>query len=216
MTAVGKLALLLGILFAGNAGQARAEEKLAPSEKPYGLNVGVEAPTFSAEDIQGQKINLETELRAGPVVLVFYRGGWCPFCNTQLRSIESKLMPGLKNAGASLIAISVDKPDEELKTKQKHGLSFRIVSDPKASLLGKYNVRYKVPEDLVATYKQKHGIDLEASSGEKHHIIAVPAVFVINKARKVVYSFVDEDYKKRASEEAVLAAVNAEVAKSNK
>lgn len=201
---------LVGILIVASAGMASAEEKVLASVKPYGLSVGDDAPAFSVNDIQDKKINLDSELAAGPVVLVFYRGGWCPFCNTQLRSIESKLMPALKSLNASLVAISVDKPDEELKTKQRHGLSFRIVSDPKAVLLGKYNVKYQVPDDLVATYKAKHEIDLEKSSGEKHHIIAVPAVFVVNKARKVVYSFVDEDYKKRAPEEAILAAVAAE------
>lgn len=178
-----------------------------PSEKPYGLRVGEIAPRFAVQDIHGEKFGVEQKLAKGPVVLVFYRGGWCPYCNTQLRSIESKLMPGVKNAKGSLVAISVDKPDEELKTKQKNSLSFQIVSDPKAELLGKYNVRYKVPEELVATYKTKHGINLEASSGEKHHIIAVPAVYVVSQDGKIAYSFVDEDYKKRAPEEAVLAAL---------
>jgi peroxiredoxin len=139
------------------------------------------------------------------VVVVFYRGGWCPFCNLQMRSLQTKVLPKLAPLHASIVAISVDLPTEGRKTQQKDNLAFRVVSDPKAKLLDAYKVKYAVPADLVAKYKA-HAIDLEAASGEKHHVIAVPAVYVIDAAGKIVYRYVDENYKVRAPEADIIAA----------
>ena len=180
---------------------------LAFAESTYGLKVGADAPAIDTIDVDGKPVKLVESVKKGPVVLVFYRGGWCPYCNVQLRALQSKLVPQLTALQASLIAISVDRVDEELKTKKDEGLSFSIISDPKAKILADYRVKYVVPDELVAKYKNEYKIDLEAASGEKHHIIAVPAVYVVDPSGKVTFAHVDEDYKKRAAESDILEAV---------
>lgn len=181
--------------------------QLALAESTYGLGVGTTAPAIDTKDVDGKRVNLAESTKKGPVVLVFYRGGWCPYCNVQLRALQSKLVPQLAALQASLIAISVDRVDEELKTKKAEGLTFSIISDPKAKILADYRVKYVVPAELVAKYKNEYKIDLEAASGEKHHIIAVPAVYVVDHSGKIAFAHVDEDYKKRAAEEDILQAV---------
>jgi peroxiredoxin len=173
----------------------------------YGLIKGAEAPQFSVNDIQGKKVDLAQQAAQGPVVIVFYRGGWCPYCNLQLRNLEAKVAPVLKKHKAKLIAISVDKVDEALKTANKEKLTFQVVSDPDAEILKAYNVRYKVPETLVKKYKDSYKIDLEASSGRKHHVIAVPAVYVVGPKRVIAFAYANEDYKVRAQEKDIIKAL---------
>jgi len=165
------------------------------------------APQISTTDIDGKKFDLKESLQEGPVVLVFYRGGWCPYCSLQLRNLQAQALPKVTAAGGKLVAISVDKPDAALKTKGREKLGMTILSDPKAQILKAYKVDYKVPEALVEKYIKKYKIDLEAHSGEKHHIIAVPAVYVVNQQGAVTFSYVNEDYKVRAQVEDIIAAV---------
>ena len=174
-----------------------------------GLEVGAKAPQINATDIEGNKFNLEESLSSGPVVLVFYRGGWCPYCSLQLRKLELEVLPKVKRAGGKLVAISVDKLDSALKLKKKDELSMTILSDPQAEILKAYDADFKVPDELVEKYIKKYKIDLEAHSGEKHHIIAVPAVYVVNKNNKVTFSYVNEDYKVRAQVEDIVKAIEA-------
>lgn len=124
-----------------------------------------------------------------------------------MRNLEEQVVPPLKKSKAQIVAISVDRVEEGLKTKDKQTLSMTLVSDPKAKILKKYNLINKVPEEMVAKFKNDYQIDLEASSGEKHHTIAVPGVFVINQKGVITYSFIDENYKIRAPEEEIIEAV---------
>ena len=172
----------------------------------YGLKKGTKAPTFIAKDIYNKSIDSRQLTKSGPTVLVFYRGGWCPYCNTQLQRLQKKVAEPLKTAGAHLIAISVDKIAEGTKSQKQHNLDFTIISDPEASILKKFNVAYTVPDNLVRKYLSKN-IDLEKSSGRKHHIIAVPAVYVIDSQGMIRYAHVDSNYKKRAPAEDIIAAV---------
>ncbi len=200
-----KSALVFGFFATTTSLQSFPEMAFAAE---HGLKVGAKAPEISTKDINGKPYQLSSELKRGPVVLVFYRGGWCPHCNTQLRSLEQKVIPKLAAYKASMVAISVDLPQEGLKTASATNLKIPIISDPKAEILGDYNVKYKVPEELVHKYKASYQIDLEKSSGEKHHIIAIPAVFVISEDGKVTFSYANEDYKIRAAENDILKALS--------
>ncbi len=177
-------------------------------QKSLGISIGNQAPAFSVKDIKGEAFKLEDEIKKGEVVLVFYRGGWCPYCNIQLRSLQAEVLPVVKVKKAQLVVVSVDKVDEALKTQKKEDLGMRVVSDSQAKLIKKYNVAYKVPEDLVKKYKKSYKIDLEKSSGKQHHIIAVPAVFIIDKQGKITFSYVNENYKVRAQVEDIIKALN--------
>lgn len=175
--------------------------------KNYGLKVGEKAPQIVTKDMEGKTFNLKKDLKAGPTILVFYRGGWCPYCNKQLRDIQKRLLPVAKKHKASVVAISVDLIQEGLKTTKDNKLGFVVLSDSKAKALKDYKVDYKLPADLVKKYKDSYGIDVEASSGEKHHIIAVPAVYVVDQTQKIRYAFVDENYKVRAKVKEVKKAL---------
>lgn len=177
----------------------------ASPHKDYGLSVGTNAPQIQTKDVDGTLFDLKKSLASGPVVLVFYRGGWCPYCNLQLRNLQKKVLPHIGNA--KLVAVSVDKVSEGVKTQKTESLGFSVLSDPDAKILELYRVKYKVPEDLVKKYKSSYDIDLEKSSGKTHHVIAVPAVYVIAQSGKIAFAYVNENYKERADEKDIIAAV---------
>lgn len=108
-----------------------------------------------------------------------------------------------------MVAISVDIVEEGLKTSGKEQLTSTIISDPDAKILDAYKVKFQVPDELVAKYKNEYKIDLEAASGKKHHFIAVPAVYVVDEKAEITYAFVDENYKVRAPEADIIKAVKA-------
>lgn len=199
-------ASLLAIMFLSSP--SIAADTNAPA-KEYGIKSGSVAPQIAVTDVDGKAFDLHAAAKKGPVVLVFYRGGWCPYCNLQLRNLQAKVSKEIEKVGGTIVAVSVDKVDEGLKTKGKEQLSATILSDPDAKILADYNVQFKVPDELVAKYKNEYKIDVEGSSGRKHHIIAVPAVFVLNKSAHVTYRFVEENYKIRAPEADILKAVQA-------
>ena len=172
----------------------------------YGLKLNADAPLFEAVDVLGRKFSLGESLKKGPMVLVFYRGGWCPYCNTQLRSIQANLHPKLKKLGIELVAISVDKISNGLQSSKENQLGFTVVSDPEAKILKKYRLSHKLEPDLVQKYKDSYSIDIEGASGKKHHIIAIPGVFLISKQAKIVWRFVDSNYKVRAKNSDILKA----------
>lgn len=174
-----------------------------------GLSKGTLAPQFKAKNIKGGKFNLKKTLKKSPVVLVFYRGGWCPYCNLQLRALQTEVLPGLKKKNVELVAISVDRVEEGAKTLKQEKLGFTVLSDSKASVIKKYKADYIVPSELVQKYKTSYKINLEKASGRKHHIIAVPAVYVINQKGMITFSYVNEDYKVRAQTKDILKAVEA-------
>ena len=118
-----------------------------------GLSVGSSAPQFRATNIKGGKFNLKKTLNEKSVVLVFYRGGWCPYCNLQLRALQSEVLPSLKQKNVELVAISVDTVEEGAKTLKQESLGFTVLSDSKASVIKKYKADYVVPDELVKKYK---------------------------------------------------------------
>ena len=177
------------------------------ADNHYGLKTGGVAPSFSAKDIDGKTFDLNAELKTGSVILVFYRGGWCPYCNLQLRDVQTNLLPETAKYKAQIVAISVDKPDEGLLSKGKNELGFRVLTDQDAKIIKLYNLAFTVPKDLVKKYKNEYKIDLEKSSGRKHHVIAVPAVVVIGTKGKIEYFYANEDYKVRAKNEDVINAL---------
>lgn len=190
------MAALLVSLFPGVAVRAQM------TEGP-GLKVDSMAPDFTAETYAGNMITLSGYYQKGPVVLIFYRGAWCPYCNVHLKSFQDRL-EDFKRLGASIVAVSVDKPEYGAKTVQKEALGFEVVSDPRADILTAYNVIYKVPDDLAEKYLSEYKIDLQAHSGREDHVIAVPATYVIDTSGKIIFAYADEDYKVRTKPDEVL------------
>ncbi|MFH1537349.1 MAG: redoxin domain-containing protein, partial [bacterium] len=173
----------------------------------YGLKTGIRAPGFKVKTCDDKTYGLKKELKKGPVVLVFYRGGWCPYCSTQLRDLQQNLKE-FKKRGATLAALSVDAVENAKETHEKEKLGFPLLSDPDAEVLEKYRLAFKLGNKSFKQYRSS-GIDIEKASGRKHHQIAVPAVFVIDTGGIIHWAYVNEDYKVRAKIEDILKALDA-------
>ncbi len=168
-----------------------------------GLKSGVQAPDFEALNFKGEKVKLSSLYKDGPVVLIFYRGSWCPYCNTHLQQLRSRL-EDIRKYGASLVAVSIDKIDKAAEAVEGNDLEFEIISNPEGDILEAYDLIYKVPDELNKKYKEQYNIDLEAASGRTDHVIAIPATYIINTSGTIVFGYANEDYKVRTSVEEIL------------
>ncbi len=142
-----------------------------------------------------------------PTVLIFYRGGWCPYCNTQLaglREIETQVV----QLGYQIIAVSPDRPEKLRESLQKHNMNYLLLSDSKMDAATAFGIAYEVDDETSQKYSQ-YGIDLENVSGEKHHLLPVPSVFIISKDGKIKFHYVNPDYKIRIDPELLLTAARA-------
>ena len=169
------------------------------------ITVGTSVPDSPLKTMDGATTSLHAVLAGRKAVLVFYRGSWCPFCNRHLADLNG-IEANLKADGGQLIAISPDRPEDLRKMLDKNQLGFRLFSDSKAEALKKFGVAFRVDDGTYTTYRDKYKLDLEVASGQTHHILPVPSVFVIDASGKVVFAHSDPDYKARLSAKAVLEA----------
>ncbi|NEQ54220.1 MAG: AhpC/TSA family protein [Leptolyngbya sp. SIO3F4] len=170
------------------------------------LTVGDTAPDFELPDATGKFVRLSELLKQGPVVINFYRGEWCPYCNLELRAFQS-LLPEFKQAGASLVAISPELPDHSLSVTEKHNLDFAVLSDVGNKVSRQYGLVFTLDKSLQPIYK-KFGIDIPASNGDDSYELPMPATYVIDPSGRIRYAFAEADYTQRAEPEDVLAVVN--------
>lgn len=170
------------------------------------------APAFSLPGVTGETISLLETLAGGPVVLTFYRGAWCPYCNIQLAAYEHAL-PAIAEAGGCLIAISPQKPDGSLSMTEKNNLTFDVLSDIGNMVARKFGLVYKLPDDLKAAYSS-FGVDLAAINGDDSWELPIPATFVIGRNGRVQLAHAEADYRKRLSPEAIVDALRAAEAAS--
>jgi len=171
------------------------------------LAVGDVAPDFTLPDAHGSKVSLSELLDAGPVVLAFYRGNWCPYCNTQLIALQDAL-PELNAAGATLVAISPQVPDGSLTATEKHQLTFPVLSDVGNVVADAYRLTFTLPDSLQQLY-QGFGIDLLAANADATFRLPLPATFVIAADRTITWRFVQADYTKRADPADIMKAIPA-------
>ncbi|MBL7744657.1 MAG: AhpC/TSA family protein [Chitinophagaceae bacterium] len=176
---------------------------LHAQEEPKGLNVNDKAPAFIAMDQDGKTISLSEQLKKGPVVLVFYRGQWCPYCNRYLKALEDSLSL-IMQKGAALIAVSPEKPESITQTIEKTKATYPILFDEGLQIMKKYDVAFAVDEKTIERYKG-YGIDFIRANGETNGAhLPVPAVYVINKEGVIVFRHFDKNYTKRASVASIL------------
>lgn len=159
------------------------------------LKAGDKAPLIKALSYNNTTIDLVEMLKNGKVVLVFYRGAWCPYCNKHMSNLQDSLNLIL-NKGASVIAISPEVEKSIEKTISKTKASFNIIHDSAYVIMKNYGVAFKVSESTVKKYKL-FGIDLEESNGNKDNVLPVPATVIINQDGTIGYIHFDENYKKR-------------------
>lgn len=171
----------------------------------HALKRGDRIPNFSLLDATKKEISSEVLLKKGPIVLVFYRGGWCPYCNLQLHDLQAHL-PEIKNLGADLVAISPQNPDNSISTAEKEKLAFHVLSDQGNIVGRKFGLVYKLPDSLKKLYQQ-FGIDLERSNSLKEWELPLSATYIVDTNGKIYYSFLDVDYRKRAETKDVIEAL---------
>ena len=168
------------------------------------LQVGAKVPDATVQTIEGKRIALATLLAAQPTALVFYRGGWCPFCNRQLAELQS-VETDLKKLGYRIVALSPDRPEELRKSVGKHKLAYSLLSDSAMDAARAFGVAFTVDDGTLEKYRG-FGINLEVASGQKHHMLPVPSVFLVSRDGAIRYRYYNPDYKIRLSREALLAA----------
>ncbi|NOU71841.1 redoxin domain-containing protein [Paenibacillus sp. LMG 31458] len=167
-----------------------------------GLSIGDLAPDFTLTDALGKPMSLMEAVRNGPVILTFYRGGWCPYCSLQLRAYN-EMLPQFRELGASLIAVSPQSPDNALSQHEKEGLDFVVASDTDSRVAEQYRVLYEVSGSLKALY-EKIGLDLASYNSADQWFLPVSATFVIDRDARIHYAYVDPNFMRRLEPEVIL------------
>ncbi|WP_327294763.1 MULTISPECIES: peroxiredoxin-like family protein [unclassified Streptomyces] len=186
----------------------RAGEELAMSgQTDRALTAGAKAPDFTLPTATGDTVTLSELTVQGPVVLTFYRGAWCPYCNIALRSLQQH-HAAITERGARLVAVSPQIPDESLSLTEKHALDFAVLSDIGAFVARSYGLAFDLPDDLAAVY-EKLGFDLERVNGGHPRTLPLPATYVIDQNGTIRWAFVQSDYTARAEPADILAALDA-------
>lgn len=164
---------------------------------PDGLKVGDKAPEFQGTDNSGNLFNLKRQLKNGEVVILFYRGQWCPFCNKELSQLNDSLSL-ITAKGASVIAISPETKENVVKTIEKTKATFPIISDSAIDIMKMYKVNFAIDETTQIKYK-KYGIDFLKANGNNGANLPVPATYIIGKDGIIKYVFFNPDFKVRSS-----------------
>lgn len=186
----------------------KAAADIAASLPEPGLKPGSKAPDFTLGDAYGKQVNLYDKLKKGPVILAFYRGAWCPFCNIELHALQQSL-PAFDKYHAQLIAVSPQTPDKSLEQLKKDQYPFAVLSDVNDTVSKAYRLYYEVPKELNEFYKAKFKLDIEAYNGKGRLGLPVPGTFVIDQQGKIVAAFADHDYQKRMEPADIVAALKA-------
>lgn len=183
----------------------RSASSLAEKMPAPGLRVGEKAPDYTLPNAFGMPVSLYKELKKGPVVLVFYRGAWCPFCNLHLHELK-KAQPEFARYAAQLITITPQKPDRSAQQIRKDGYSFEVLSDLDSKVMKAFRLYYELDPELNELYL-KHGLDIAAYNGPGRTVLPVPGSFVIDKKGIVRAMHADTDYKQRMATSEIIKAL---------
>lgn len=181
------------------------EELIASGAQNLALKAGDIAPEFVLPDADGNSISSKTLLAKGPLVLTFYRGAWCPFCNFDLSALEAA-RTDLEARGASLVAISLQTAPNSRKTQRQNGLGFPILGDHGGKVAAQFGVRWTLPDYLREVHKGL-GADLTQFNGEDSWTLPMPARYVIAQDGVIAYAEVNADYTRRPEPSAVFPAL---------
>jgi peroxiredoxin len=168
---------------------------LFAQEAPEGLFIGSKAPDFKAVDQSGREVRLKDELKKGKVILVFYRGKWCPYCSKFLAKLQDSLQQ-ITDKGATVIAVGPEKPENVQQTVEKTKATFSVLHDKDLKIMKAYDVEFEVPDNTLLRYRNGN-IDIEKNNGPNGKFLPIPAIYIIDKESTVTYRFFDADYRKR-------------------
>ena len=184
------------------------EELIAQDIKNNALQVGDKVENFTLANHLGKNVELVDLLKKGPVVISFYRGAWCPYCNLELKALNDYL-PQFKTKSAQLVAISPQLPDQTLTTAQKNELEFDVLSDVGNKVAQQFGLLFTLDKRIQELYTG-FGIDFEHTYGNKTYQLPLPATYVINQEGVITYAFLNEDYTLRAEPCDVMTALDGE------
>lgn len=168
------------------------------------LNIGDTAPNFTLKNAQEKEVQLYNLLKTGPVILTWYRGGWCPYCNITLRYLQNSL-PQFKEYNAQLVALSPEVPDKSLSTKEKHELQFEVLSDLDNKVGFAYGVVYTLPDEIAKRYE--NGFGLSTYNGNNQNQLPLAATYVIDQNKVIQYAYLNADYRERAEPKDIIATL---------
>ena len=170
------------------------------------IKAGAVLEPFTLDDATGMPLSLDQIVESGPAVIVFYRGGWCPYCNLALRTYQQELVPQLDAFGARLVAISPQPPDESLSTLEKAGLEFTVLSDPGSRLADRIGIAFQQADEVLAAQREL-GLDLTKVNAEGAVRLPRPTVLVVDQDRTVWFVDVQPDYTARTEVAEIIAAL---------
>lgn len=170
------------------------------------IKIGQKAPSFELPNPEGKPISLNNLLEKGPVVITFYRGNWCPYCNLQLRALQAKL-DEIHALGATLLAISPQVPDGSLTKDEISNMDFTVLSDQDAKVAQQYGVAWEVPEFLAEHMRVDRKLDLEKINNGNGSILPIPATFILNQNGVVAWNYVNVDYRTRSEPDEIIEAL---------
>lgn len=179
----------------------------APGSTERGLRVGDSVPNVDLATILGSDIRLADLIDDGPTVIVFYRGGWCPYCQGDLTEWQAHL-DEVKSLGASVLAITPEAPNRAEATSAKNNLGFEVLSDVKGEAAAEFDLGFTLDDDTQRRYAG-YGIDLPTINARQNWDLVIPATYVVDTTGVIRYAYVNEDYKQRADPTEVVAALRA-------
>lgn len=187
--------------------EATPNERLGTLAAGLGVAVGEHAPDAIVRDADNREVHLQGLAgKDGRMLVVFYRGGWCPFCNFQIHEL-TVAYPEFQRRGVLPVAISVDRVDESARTRATYSIPFPVLSDPELGAHRAFRVLHHADNAEVARLKG-FGMDIERASGQTHHVIAVPSMFLIDGQGVVRWAHADPDYKVRPSIAQILGVID--------
>jgi peroxiredoxin len=169
------------------------------------LKSGDQFPQVELTDQLGRVRDLRVLTTQGPLVVTFYRGGWCPYCNLELRAYQ-EVLPEINKLGAQLVAISPETPDNTFSTAEKNDLAFMVLSDAKGKLADALGIRFEL-SPAVTAYFVRAGHDLPARNGDDRWSLPMPATYVVEQGGRIAFAYVDPDYRKRFDPSAAVQAL---------
>ena len=172
-------------------------------EGALALKMGQKAILFELPNQEGETVSLDSLLINDPVVLTFYRGDWCPYCNLQLRALQARL-DEMQALGASLVAISPQVPDQSLTKSKISQMNFTVLSDQNASVASQYGVAWEVPEFLLSHMRVDRNLDLAKINNGNTHVLPIPATFILDKNGTIVWTYVNVDYRTRSEPQEII------------
>jgi len=204
MALLALLLIVVGCSVSSDKEPAPAPPAPASAEDARPLKAGDAVPKVTLTTVDGRPFDLRKAVAKKPTALIFYRGGWCPFCTRQLSGLR-KIAPELRRLGYQILAVSPDRPKHLRESITKVGLDYRLLSDSDMAAARAFGLAFQVDAATLKKY-EGYGIDLEEASGQSHHLLPIPAVFLVNTDGGIRFAFANPDYKVRLKPEALLSA----------